>query len=91
MANALEGNIWLLDTASTTTVVESRRCWIKSIEWDGATTAGHTYVIKDKNSKLIAQSTAAGANNEDVRLIEDWHDGFIMHTLGSGKLIVRLG
>ena len=91
MANALAGNVWVLDTANTTTVVDDRRVWIKSIRWDDATTANHKAVLKDGKGNIFYQSTASGDNNEDVQMIEGWVSGFIMHTLDSGTILLQLG
>lgn len=91
MANTLGDNVWVLDTANTTTVVDSRMLYIQNIRWDDATTANHKAVLKDQKGNIIWQSTAAGDNNEDVELIKDWYNGLIMHTLGSGTVLVRLG
>lgn len=90
MANVTGGNVIVLDTASTTAVVEDRMLKIKSIRWDDATTANHKAVLKDKHGNIIWQSTAAGADNEDAEIIEEWYEGLIMHTLGSGTIVVRL-
>lgn len=91
MANALAGNVWVLDTASTTAVVDSRMpLFIKSIRWDGATTAGHTAVLKDQLGNIFWQSTAAAGNSEDVQIYEGYVNGLIMHTLASGKIILQL-
>ncbi|MFQ5493608.1 MAG: hypothetical protein ACE5DX_05635, partial [Candidatus Dojkabacteria bacterium] len=84
------GNVIVLDTASTTAVVEDRMLKIKSIRWDDATTANHKAVLKDKHGNIIWQSTAAGADNEDAEIVEEWYEGLIMHTLGSGTIVVRL-
>lgn len=90
MANVTGGNVIVLDTASTTAVVEDRMLKIKSIRWDDATTANHKAVLKDKHGNIIWQSTAAGADNEDAEIVEEWYEGLIMHTLGSGTIVVRL-
>ncbi len=90
MANKIAAGVWVLDTANTSTVVDDRMLKVKSVRWDDAGSANDKAVIKNKRGDIVWQSTAAGADNEDAELIEEWWDGLIMHTLGSGKIIIRL-
>lgn len=91
MANAFnKAGVWVLDTASATALT-SGNIYIKDIRWDDATTPNHKAVLQNASGDIIWQSTAAGADNEDVQIIEGWYSGLAIPTLDSGTVLVRLG
>ena len=68
--------------------------WVDHIRWRGATTAGHTAVITDKNDDPIT-TLVANAANYDVTInfsegARYWREGFKVPTLGSGTLEFHL-
>ena len=64
---------------------------VKGVRWVGATTAGHTAIIHDQNSRIVWRSVATGANYVESDLIENDWDGLIVPTLASGILYIELG
>lgn len=80
----------ILEVPSTTILFNSR-IYVKSIRWVGATTAGHTAVITNKNGRTIWASEVAGANFIDESLWESWIDGLSISTLASGKIYIQIG
>ena len=90
MANDLTKRPWKVDTAAAT-VLSSDRLRVKGVRWVGATTAGHTAIIHDKNSRVVWSSVATGANYVESDLIENDWEGLIVPTLGSGILYLELG
>ena len=90
MANDLTKNPWKIDTAAAT-VLSTLKLRVKGVRWVGATTAGHTAVIHDQNSRLVWTSVATGANYVESDLIENDWDGLIVPTLASGILYLELG
>lgn len=90
MANDLTASPLIIDTASSTMLVEVP-IFIKRIRWVGATTAGHQVIIQDVNGRVLWESVAAGANNvesESQDAVGLWPTGFKVPTLGSGKLYI---
>ena len=93
MANDVTNNPWVLDTAG---VITTEDMYVGKLRWVGGTTAGHTAVVHDKNSKVEYEALAVGANNLDeidfsgevssAKLFR----GFDLETLSSGKLYVYL-
>ena len=93
MANVTDNNPWVLDT---TGVITTEDVYVAKLRWVGGTTAGHTAVVHDKNSKVEYEALATGANNLDeidfsgeiasAKLFR----GFDLETLSSGKLYVYL-
>ena len=90
MANDLTGNPLKIDTAAAGVDI-ARRLYVKSIRWVGATTAGHTAILKDAAGRVIWESVAAGANHVEDDLIEEWWDEIDVDTIASGKLYIYLG
>ena len=89
MANNLTDNPMILDTAGGG-VLTSARIQPAKIRWDGATTAGHTLLIKDSAGIVKYTSTAGGANNvEESTFVphETWA-GLELTTLSSGKVYI---
>lgn len=89
MANDLTKNPFKVDTASGTPILTS---WadLRSIQWTGATTAGHEAKVTDKDGTVIWQRFAQGANqNWDTEFQGRWGrrvNGLTVPTLGSGTL-----
>ena len=90
MANDLTKNPWQVDTAAGT-VLTTMKLRVKGVRWVGATTAGHTAIIHDQNSRIVWRSVATGANYVESDLIENDWDGLIVPTLASGILYIELG
>ena len=90
MANDLTQNPLILDTAATT-LLQDGPCFIKSVRWVNATTAGHTAVLQDAESNVWWDSIASGANYVEEDMIERWVTGIRLTTIGSGKVYVELG
>jgi hypothetical protein len=92
MANDLTKNPWLIDTPGATTLT-TERLYVKGVRWVGASTAGHQAVIQDRNSRVVWESVASGADHVESDLIETpdagW-DGMKVPTLQSGKLYIEL-
>jgi len=93
LANDLLKNPWKVDTAAAT-ILSTELLRIKGIRWVGATTAGHTAVIQDKNARVVWSSVASGANYVESDLINDgdrgWNwDGLVVATLASGILYIE--
>ena len=80
----------ILEVPSTTILFNSR-LYIKEIKWVGATTAGHTVVLQNKNGRTLWASEAAGANFVDSFLYEGWVEGLSIPTLASGKVYIQIG
>ena len=91
MANDLTDQPWLLDTVSATAVTNDD-IRIKHIRWVGATTAGDKATLKDKNARVIWDSTASGANYIEDSLSENqrFFHGLVVTALDHGKLYVYL-
>lgn len=79
-----------MDTPATT-VLTTMKLRVKGVRWVGATTAGHTAIIHDRNSRIVWRSVATGANYVESDLIENDWDGLIVPTLASGILYIELG
>lgn len=63
---------------------------IDFIRWVGATTAGHSLVLKDTAGNTIFESVADGANFIDVHRVPIVVDGVDLDTMGSGTLYLYL-
>jgi hypothetical protein len=61
MANDLSNNPIVIDTASGSVLI-STPIRIRKIRWVGATTAGHTVIIRNSVDIVFWKSVAAGAN-----------------------------
>lgn len=81
----------LIYEVASTTILDSRRIYIKSIRWVNGTTAGHTAVLQNKARRVFWASEAAGANFVDEFLYEGWVEGIILSTLASGKVYIQVG
>jgi len=91
MANAEnKAGVLQLDTAGTT-LIKDGPVFIKKIRWTGATTAGNTATIQNKEGATIWTSVATGANYVEDALIEQWHSGVIMPTLTTGTIELSMG
>lgn len=88
MANLLDQNPWVLDTAGGGVIVVGK-VFPRTIRWVGATTAGHQVVIQDSNGKVVWASEAAGANYVESDRVEIAWDGLDLVTLGSGKVYIE--
>ena len=88
MANDLTARSWFIDTASGT-VIWPYQCYIKFVEVVGgaAGTVGNAMAtLTDKNSKSILSSLyqTAAAGEIQTYNIENWFNGLIVPTLGTG-------
>ena len=94
MANDLTKQPWKVGTAAAT-VLSADALRVRGVRWVGATTAGHTAVIQDKNARIVWSSVATGANYVESDMVNtgdrgwDW-DGLIVPTLASGILYIEL-
>lgn len=92
MANDLTKNPFIVDTAGATAIFSDALA-ISTIEWIGATTAGHRAVVKDKDGNVMWESFANGSNFIDRKAFDSYpfskfQRGLIVDTLGSGKLYI---
>lgn len=96
MANDLTINPLRVDTAGAGAIVTTP-IRIHKIRWTGATTAGHTAVIRDQNNNHFWSSVASGANYVEEsdfstdQLQRNVINGLIVPTLGSGVLHIYEG
>lgn len=88
MAITGQGTRTLKMTAAADAV--TGRFKVLGIRWVGATTAGHTVVIKDVDGNIVWASVADAANFLDESIIEQWRDGITVDTLGSGIIYINL-
>ena len=90
MANDLTSNPWVIDTASATSLT-TQRIKVKGVRWIGATTAGHTCVIQDDDSKVKWASVAPSSNyvEADTPTNSTPWNGIKVPTLGSGTLYIE--
>jgi hypothetical protein len=95
MANNITGNPIVVDTAASTTVTDYNfKAWM--IRWVGATTAGHTISVQDKDGNVKYASEASGANYvEESHLVSPRTDclifkGLKVPTLGSGIIYIYI-
>jgi len=93
MANDITGNPLKVDTASSTALSSYNfTAWM--IRWVGATTAGHTISVQDKNGNVKYASEASGANYvEESHLVSPKNESLIFNglkvpTLGSGIIFI---
>ena len=97
MANLVNQNPLILDTASTTAVLITAAFKITKIRWSEPTTVDHTAILKDKNGVEVWKGSlldiATAINTLILIPDSDFNppfliDGLIMHTLASGRLFV---
>jgi len=63
---------------------------VSTIEWVGATTAGHQCVLTDENGDNVWESVADGQYFKDVHAHFDWVRDLTVTTLDSGTLYVYI-
>lgn len=91
MANDLTKNPWVVDTAAAGAILTA---WadVRSIQWIGATTAGHEAVVQDQDGRVIWRRLAQGANQNFETEFEGRFgrriNGLIVPTLASGTLYI---
>lgn len=89
MANDLTARPWKIDTAGAG-VLWQPQVFIKFIEWidlaAGAINAD-SFVITDRNSKTIIQSTNQAVKDVQTLNIENWFEGLIVPTLTAGGIL----
>lgn len=91
MSNDITGNPWVIDTASSTTVLS--RGWRLTriaVRWVGGSAAGHQAIINDASGRLLWKSVANGANYVEADVIKQEAQGLIVPTLDSGTLYIEL-
>lgn len=91
MANSLTGNPWIVDTAAVITI-DRVRC---NLRWVGATTAGHTCLIKDNAGRVVWRSVAGGANYVESDAVNPGggpfnFQGLNVDTIASGILNIEV-
>jgi len=94
MSNNIDGNPYILDTASSS-LVTARRLRIQSIRWvSGSASAGDAVSVQSALGQVIWSSVATGINYVEA---ENWPyeaplvaDGLKVPTLGSGTLYISL-
>ena len=73
-------------TASADAVLGKMK--IDFIRWVGATTAGHSCILKDTAGNVLFESEADGANFIDVHSLPLVVDGIDVDTMDSGTLYI---
>lgn len=94
MSNNIDGNPYILDTASSS-LVSSRRLRIQSIRWVSASAgAGDAVTVQNALGQVLWSSAATGSNYVEA---QNWPiesplvaDGLKVPTLGSGSLYISL-
>ena len=96
MANDLDHNPWVVDTASAT-LLTTEDVYLEALRWVGATVDGHQVLVKDGSGNIIFESLANGANFIDERSFGAEYSGprrvvggIAVSTLASGKLYIHL-
>lgn len=93
MANVLNQNPYVIDTASAT-VLLTVPIRIKKIRWVGGTTLNHTASIQDQNSNVFWESTCPGQSYVEETDFTTYDsqsavmNGLKVPTLGSGKVFI---
>ena len=94
MSNVFQATEWIIDTASTGTILTTDPVRVKGIRWVGASTAGHGAVVADQTGKVKWRSVASGANYVESDLImttpgtTPWN-GLLVPILSSGSLFIE--
>lgn len=88
MANDVSARPWFIDTAGAGVIWQPQE-YIKFVEVVGGTagTIGNTMAtLNDRNSKNIIQSLYQTANAGEIQTynLENWFEGLIVPTLGTG-------
>lgn len=91
MANTkTKDGTYIIDTAAAA-LVTTDSVKVKSVRWEGGTTAGHQAIIKNASGEVLWQSRASGAQYVESELIERWwNGGFAVTTLQSGVLYISV-
>lgn len=90
MANNVGGNPLILDTASTSAIVDPRNLIITGVHWAKPTGAGEC-IIKDGGGRTLYHLSTSAANIDvESNCVAYAQDGIIMHTLGSGTAYVYI-
>ena len=89
MANDVTGVPLIVDTAASTTLTDYTFT-VTKIRWVNATTAGHTAIVQNKNSKVKFSAVATAANYTESEHFDPplILEGLIVPTLGSGTLYI---
>jgi hypothetical protein len=87
MANDLTGDVWTVDTASATALITG---WvkIKKIWWDDPMVVGHLVIIQDAAGQVHNTLRCEVAGQRITDFMEDWQNGLLIPTLGSGTLYI---
>lgn len=93
MANDVNGNPLVLDTAHATLPVLSGKRRVQGFRWTSpSASAAHACTLQDGAGRTLFSSVAAGANHRDESMLA-WPitvDGLKLPTLASGLLLVYL-
>lgn len=89
MANDVTGVPLIIDTAGSSTLTDYTFTATK-IRWVGATTAGHTVSVQNKNGVVKFAGEATGANYSESEHFDPplIFEGLKVPTLGSGKIYI---
>ena len=99
-ADAVTGrslNPWVVDTPTTTWVVGNPLMIeddviVSTVRWVGASDAAHSAIIKDRSGNTVWESTAAAADDREesqpMSMVSQRWKGFVVTTLGSGRLYI---
>jgi len=95
MANAFKDKLWILDTASTTAVLQNvfDKLYVQKLIWQPGA-GGQTLTIKDYEANVrlsctsLAASPAGDIEFDFPKPLEV--KGFILHTMTGGTLYVHL-
>jgi hypothetical protein len=88
MANDISSRSWFIDTVSAT-VIYNPQVFIKYIEVVGGVAGalgGVMADIQDRNGKSLVKALyqTVNAGEEQTRNLENWFEGFLVPTLGTG-------
>lgn len=96
MANELNGNTIVIDSAGTTEITAEifgvqTRIKVKSIRWiSPSATAGHSAVVTDADGRRVWKADADAAHYSESEWVDRWIQGMIVPTLSSGELNITL-
>lgn len=88
MANDLTARNWTVDTPGGT-VLWQPQVWIKFVEWYNPAALNDTFVMTDRNGKVIIKGIAIAAGDSQTFNLENIFEGLIVPTLASGVLYIH--
>ena len=79
-----------MDTTGTI-LAATGQVTVRSWKWLGATTAGHSLIVKDGQGRGRFKSVANGQNFIDADAPRIVMNGFSLDTMDSGTLLIEVG